>query len=68
MTEEIKNTKQTELSEQELDNIAGGVAGNDGGCIPTLPGGRPKPPILPPSPFGTPTKPPTGRVSGGGGA
>jgi hypothetical protein len=39
--------KATELSEQDLDNVAGGVTGNDGGCTPNpfpRPKGSPQPP------------------------
>jgi hypothetical protein len=54
MSEESKKTEKieqvAELSEQELDNVAGGIA-NDGGCIsplgppiPTIPIGPQKPP------------------------
>jgi hypothetical protein len=37
-----QSAKSAELSEQDLDNVAGGVTGNDGGCIK-------RPPILPPT-------------------
>jgi hypothetical protein len=51
MSEETKNLAQNELSEQDLDNVAGGIA-NDGGCIPPL--GPPIPTI----PTGPKTPPP----------
>lgn len=37
----------SELSEQDLNNVAGGVIG---GCIPTLPIGPRKPPLEAPPP------------------
>jgi hypothetical protein len=48
--EEIEQeVKPAELSEQDLDEVAGGVSGNDGGCIPP-PKGWPKPPVgVPPA-------------------
>jgi hypothetical protein len=43
-----QDVKATELSEQDLDNVAGGVSGQDGGCIP-LPKGWPHGPFIPPT-------------------
>lgn len=52
MSEETKKVDRavtaTELSEQDLDNVAGGVNGQDGGCIPTLKG-WPHGPVIPPT-------------------
>lgn len=51
MSDITKNTdpseKGPELSEQDLDNVAGGIVG---GCIPQTPIGPRKPPVEAPPP------------------
>jgi hypothetical protein len=52
----------SKLSSIDLESVRGGIAGNDGGCIPPFPGPRPSPfPFPRPSPLPFPSPNPFPR-------